>query len=164
MLSTSKSSKPERTCLRKLRRSVTNFAPSCRSVKVIVHGPKSSMELVCISFPITWVLKYVPPSSAGKLSDPSIFLWPFQWFQLIIANRPRYDEDVTTLNDINDIRNGVFASATIHQVFDSRHIAILKVCHIFLPVCPLSDILRLQTTSLVLKTSPATNERICGKI
>jgi hypothetical protein len=34
---------------------------------------------------------------------------------------------VTDLNDIDDIRNGVFAATQIHTVFDPRHVAILKV-------------------------------------
>ena len=60
----------------------------------------------------------------------------FQWFQLIVQNRPHYDENVATLNDINDVRNGVLANILIHNSFDPRHIAVLKVC---LPACPLSD-------------------------
>ena len=58
-----------------------------------------------------------------------------QWFRLIIANRPTYNEDVTTLDDINDIRNGVFAVSMMHSPFDLRRIAILKVCHICPPTC-----------------------------
>ena len=34
----------------------------------------------------------------------------FQWLHLIIANRPKYRERVAALNNINDIRNGVFAN------------------------------------------------------
>ncbi|KIM46509.1 hypothetical protein M413DRAFT_441595 [Hebeloma cylindrosporum] len=49
-----------------------------------------------------------------------------EWLQLIVANRPRYSEDVATLSDINDIRNGVFSNPTIRQGFDQRDIAILK--------------------------------------
>jgi hypothetical protein len=46
---------------------------------------------------------------------------------------------VTTLSDINDIRNGIFVGGVIHMAFDERHAAVLKVCHICLPACPLSD-------------------------
>ncbi|KAF8523457.1 hypothetical protein BU17DRAFT_63749 [Hysterangium stoloniferum] len=49
-----------------------------------------------------------------------------KWFQLIVGNRPNYSEDVGDLDDINDIRNGVFATPTAHYVFDSRRIAIVK--------------------------------------
>jgi len=66
-------------------------------------------------------------------------LWLFQWFRLIVENRPNYSEDVAGLGDINDIRNGVFAAAQIRNGFDPRHIVVLKVCHIYLPVCPFSD-------------------------
>jgi hypothetical protein len=58
----------------------------------------------------------------------------FQWFRLIVENRPRYNEDVTGLDEINDIRNGVFTNHLIHAAFGPRQIAILKVCHI----CPLA--------------------------
>ncbi len=58
----------------------------------------------------------------------------FQWLRLIIANRPKYRERVATLNNINDIRNGVFANLIIPQRFDERSVAVLKVCHI----CPLA--------------------------
>ncbi|KAF8495603.1 hypothetical protein BU17DRAFT_78499 [Hysterangium stoloniferum] len=55
---------------------------------------------------------------------------PFQrgseWFQLIVNNRPNCSEDVEDLDNINDIRNGVFANCMIHNLFDSRRIAILK--------------------------------------
>jgi hypothetical protein len=50
-----------------------------------------------------------------------------QWLQLIIDNRPKHGENVKRLNDINDIRNGVFASSHMHKAFDSRDVAILKV-------------------------------------
>jgi hypothetical protein len=73
---------------------------------------------------------YVRHSSfAGMIPDhlPSL---PFQWFRLIVENRPEYRENVTDLNDINDIRNGVFAATQIHTVFEPRHVAILKVCHV----------------------------------
>jgi hypothetical protein len=39
---------------------------------------------------------------------------------------------VTDLNDINDIRNGVFSASQIHTAFDPRHVATLKVRR----VCP----------------------------
>ena len=34
-----------------------------------------------------------------------IAIWPLQWIRLIVENRPNYSEDVTQLNDVNDIRN-----------------------------------------------------------
>jgi hypothetical protein len=80
----------------------------------------------------------------------------FQWFRLIIENRPNYEEDVTELNDINDIRNGVFANVLVHNFFDRRRIVILKVCHICPPVCPLSDLYvtaKPQTPNKILRTS-----------
>jgi hypothetical protein len=57
---------------------------------------------------------------------------PLQWFRLIVANRPKYGGNVANLNDINDVRNGVFSAIQIHTVFDQRRVAILKVCR----VCP----------------------------
>ncbi|EDR05166.1 uncharacterized protein LACBIDRAFT_294884 [Laccaria bicolor S238N-H82] len=49
-----------------------------------------------------------------------------EWFRLIVENRPSYDEEVESLEDINDIRNGVFASMMINRIFDQRLVAILK--------------------------------------
>ncbi|KAF8713536.1 hypothetical protein AX14_012944 [Amanita brunnescens Koide BX004] len=49
-----------------------------------------------------------------------------EWFRLIIANRPKYGESVGTLNDINDIRNGIFASPSIHSPFNQRFAVVLK--------------------------------------
>jgi hypothetical protein len=54
---------------------------------------------------------YVQYSSfAGMILDhmPSL---PLQWLRLIVENRPNYGEKVRDLNDINDIRNGMFAAA-----------------------------------------------------
>lgn len=64
----------------------------------------------------------------------------FQWFRLIIDNRPNYDEDVTQLNDINDVRNGVYASSQIHTEFGPRRVVILKVrrvCRLMFVLIPL---------------------------
>ncbi|KAF8341791.1 hypothetical protein F5887DRAFT_1218252, partial [Amanita rubescens] len=49
-----------------------------------------------------------------------------EWLQQIIENRPKDDENVKELNEINDIRNGVFANSGIHRAFDRRRAAILK--------------------------------------
>ena len=107
----------------------------------VVRGQElhQNTELVCISFPITGVPKYVVQSWTGNISDRLPFLRLFQWFQLIIQNRPSYNENMTNLDDINDIRNGVFAAAQIHLAFDPRDVVILKVCYIYPLVCSLSD-------------------------
>jgi len=94
----------------------------------------------------------------------------FQWFRLIVENRPSYSENVTALDDINDIRNGVFANVLMHNWFNQRRVVILKVCHICPPACPLSDpmsppILRLQTIFLKPKIFPhATIEELYQKM
>jgi hypothetical protein len=62
---------------------------------------------------------------------------------------------VTTLHDINDIRNGIFANNLIHNGFDPRFAAVLKVCRICPPACPLSDpyvATNPQTPNRILKT------------
>ncbi|KAF8342474.1 hypothetical protein F5887DRAFT_974428 [Amanita rubescens] len=48
------------------------------------------------------------------------------WLQLIVRNRPSHGENVATLNNINDIRNGIFASSLIHASFDKRLVVVLK--------------------------------------
>ncbi|KAI0248995.1 hypothetical protein BJV78DRAFT_1130395 [Lactifluus subvellereus] len=49
-----------------------------------------------------------------------------QWFQLIVASRLTYGEDVSDLNSVNDIRNGMSVVNFIHSSFDSQDYAILK--------------------------------------
>jgi hypothetical protein len=76
------------------------------------------MQLAYISFPLNGGLRYVRQSSfAGMIPDqlPSL---PLQWFRLIVGNRPHNGNNVTNLNDINDIRNGVFSSVMVHAAFD----------------------------------------------
>ena len=53
----------------------------------------------------------------------------FQWLQLIIQNRPHYDENMEDSTDIDDVRNGVLADAGMHHPFNLREEVILKVCH-----------------------------------
>ena len=61
-------------------------------------------------------------------SNRLAFLWSFQWFKLIIENRPHDDDDDTRgLDDISDIRNGFFGTNMIHSIFDKREFVILKV-------------------------------------
>ncbi|KIM36071.1 hypothetical protein M413DRAFT_78713 [Hebeloma cylindrosporum] len=49
------------------------------------------------------------------------------WFRVIIDNRPCLDrEDVKTLNDVDDIRNGFLANRFIHTEFELWQVAILK--------------------------------------
>lgn len=93
------------------------------------------MGLGCISFLIGGALKYVLQSNASiSIQSSPIYFDELQWLQLIVNNRPSYSEDVTTLSDINDIRNGLFAMEQIHLAFDPRRVAILKVCHICPPI------------------------------
>ncbi|KAF8313720.1 uncharacterized protein EI90DRAFT_3159633 [Cantharellus anzutake] len=49
-----------------------------------------------------------------------------EWFRLIIAGRNAYEEDVSNLISINDIRNGLFVGADIHRHIDARRFVILK--------------------------------------
>jgi len=54
---------------------------------------------------------------------------PSQWLSLIVENRPSNSPEAEEgLEDINDVRNGFFAFSSIHVAFESREIAILKVC------------------------------------
>ena len=51
---------------------------------------------------------------------------PFQWIEVIIGNRPHYDEDVTDLT-VNDVRNGMLVNLNTHQSLELRQTAFLKV-------------------------------------
>jgi hypothetical protein len=79
---------------------------------------------------------------------------PLQWFCLIVANRPKYGENVANLNDINDVRNGVFSSLQINAVFDQRRVAILKVCPTYVfDVSPPYLAGDIQTPNQILRTN-----------
>jgi hypothetical protein len=69
---------------------------------------------------------------------------------VVSAYRPCHNENVTDLNDIDDIRNGMFANVLIHNSFDPRLVVVLNVCRFYPGVYLFSDlrrqhILRLQT-------------------
>jgi len=49
-----------------------------------------------------------------------------EWFQLIIGSRHPYEEDVSELASINDIRNGLLIQPTLHFAIDSRQFVILQ--------------------------------------
>ena len=51
---------------------------------------------------------------------------PFQWIEVIIGNRPHYDEDVTDLT-VNDVRNGMLVNLSNHRSLELRQTAFLKV-------------------------------------
>ena len=72
-----------------------------------------------------------------------------QWFQLIIGNRQAYNEDVSDLLSINDIRNGILVQPTLHNLIDSRRFAILQVLHLLL-ILGVPDLPFVQTPNLVL--------------
>ena len=91
------------------------------------------MEKGFISSRTGGVLTYVLHSYVEWPSNRLPFLWSFQWFKLIIENRPHDDDDDTRgLNDINDIRNGFFGTTLIRSKFDKREFVILKVDAILL--------------------------------
>ena len=70
-------------------------------------------------------------------SDGRLIALPFffQWFRLIVQNRPHEeDDDLVGLKDISDVRNGLFAATMFRRVFDARELVILKVCaNLFFP-------------------------------
>lgn len=80
-----------------------------------------------ISSHLSGVPKYVLQTPIDNLIT-SFSFGHFQWFRLITENRPHEpDDNISGLRDINDIRNGVFTTKTIHPAFDGRNAAILKV-------------------------------------
>ena len=55
----------------------------------------------------------------------SPFLWLlFQWLRSIIMNRSQKGENVAGLDNINDIRNGVFGSNVIHRALGKHRLAL----------------------------------------
>jgi outer membrane scaffolding protein for murein synthesis (MipA/OmpV family) len=85
-------------------------------------------EMVCILFPMNGAQRYVRHSfHTDMVSDHLHFLRSLQWYWQIIANRPKDEDNLTKLRDINDIQNGVFVGANVHRPFDARRLVILKV-------------------------------------
>ncbi|KAK0469104.1 uncharacterized protein EV420DRAFT_8520 [Desarmillaria tabescens] len=58
------------------------------------------------------------------------------WLQLIVRNRP-HEEDLSSLLNINDIRNGFFVNPLIHTIFDRRYLVVLVTPN---PILQPSDI------------------------
>ncbi|KAH9973561.1 hypothetical protein BGW80DRAFT_1308141, partial [Lactifluus volemus] len=50
-----------------------------------------------------------------------------KWFQSLIRSRNAYDEDVTDLHSVDDVRNGFLANKTMQYYFEKQYLAILKV-------------------------------------
>jgi hypothetical protein len=50
-----------------------------------------------------------------------------QWFQSLIRSRDPYDEDVTDLHSVDDVRNGFLTAKFMQHYFEKQFIAILKV-------------------------------------
>jgi hypothetical protein len=50
-----------------------------------------------------------------------------QWFQSLIHNRDAYDEDVTDLHSVDDVRNGFLTMKTMQYYHEKQFLAILKV-------------------------------------
>ncbi|KZP28689.1 hypothetical protein FIBSPDRAFT_927455 [Athelia psychrophila] len=62
-----------------------------------------------------------------------------KWLQLIIANRPHI-ENLESLKNINDIRNGIYATDTIAiQYFDKRKVVVLKTPNLILETIDVPD-------------------------
>ena len=53
-------------------------------------------------------------------------LTPFQWIEVIVRSRSSNNEDITGLA-VNDVRNGILVTQTIHSSLESRQVAFLKV-------------------------------------
>ena len=84
-------------------------------------------ERECISFLLRGALRYIGNYNCiGMTSDRLHLCSPPQWLHMIVQNRPE-NADVADIDDINDIRNGVFSGIGINRSFDRRKLAILKV-------------------------------------
>ncbi|KAF8710165.1 hypothetical protein AX14_013339 [Amanita brunnescens Koide BX004] len=74
--------------------------------------------------------RYVWTGTEPDYGGVGLYIIPYKrgpgWFRLIIENRPDYGEKVGTLDDVNDIRNGVFASPAIYAPSDQRFAVVLK--------------------------------------
>jgi len=108
-----------------------DFAVNCYSEIFVVFllDLRRMVEMVYISSHSSGILRYVLHSCIDGHQIGSLSSRFFQWLRLIVENRPHEDDDyVGGLEDINDVRNGIFATSTIHRFFDARKLVILKVC------------------------------------
>ncbi|KAJ7246669.1 hypothetical protein C8J57DRAFT_1724736 [Mycena rebaudengoi] len=55
-----------------------------------------------------------------------------EWFDLIVKSRLAGDEDVHSLNTINDFRNGMLLAFEQHHLFDRRQLVVLKTPNLVL--------------------------------
>ena len=112
-----------------------DFAINCYSEIFVVFllDFRQMLEMVYISSHSSGVQRYVLHSCIDDHLIDSFSSRLFQWFRLIVRNRPDEDKDyVGGLEDINGVRNGIFATSAIHRSFDTRKLVILKVCVILL--------------------------------
>ncbi|KIM36072.1 hypothetical protein M413DRAFT_14175 [Hebeloma cylindrosporum] len=54
------------------------------------------------------------------------FVQGSEWFRLIVESRPCHDEDVKTLDDVDDVRNGFLGNHLLYSVFEPREVVVLK--------------------------------------
>ncbi|KAJ7492928.1 hypothetical protein B0H11DRAFT_2006665 [Mycena galericulata] len=57
-----------------------------------------------------------------------------EWFELIVKNRPRYGEDVSTLTKVDDPRNGILLDGGIHRMAELKRVVVLKTPNTVLSV------------------------------
>ncbi|KAH9973565.1 hypothetical protein BGW80DRAFT_245456 [Lactifluus volemus] len=60
-----------------------------------------------------------------------------KWFQSLIHNRDAYDEDVTDLHSVDDVRNGFLTMKTMQYYHEKQFLAILKTPN---PVLGIDDV------------------------
>jgi hypothetical protein len=119
---------PGQVCLQNHLTSVMISKVNCWHMTFIVHGQEWMAHIykLAILFPLGGALMYVFQIWAHRRSLIICLLSAIQWFWLIVENCLYYDEDVTTLNNINHIHNGILASIFLHLAFDNDSVVFSK--------------------------------------
>jgi hypothetical protein len=98
-----------------------------RDICCVFTGIEARLEMVYISSHSSGVLRYVLHSCIDGHLIGSLSSRLFQWFRLIVQNRPHEDNDyVGGLENINDVRNGIFATSTLHRSLTHENLSFSK--------------------------------------
>ncbi|KAJ7639352.1 hypothetical protein FB45DRAFT_905375 [Roridomyces roridus] len=80
-------------------------------------------------------------TNSSKLTCQGSHIIPFhkgdEWLDFVVQNRPTEGEDVSDLNSIHDIRNGLLLTGDLHHLMDHKHVAVIKTPN---PVLQVDDI------------------------
>ena len=100
------------------------------------HLVERDGDCVFSGFPVAEGVHIIPYARGDEVYSLPMYFLEYslnclsQWFQTIISNRHAYDEDVSDLLSINDIRNGLLVRPDLYNLIDSRQFVIVQVLYL----------------------------------